>query len=366
MIYIITIILLLIIISNVFIIFSLQKLFAENDFLLENLNQIKNETPFISVIVAAKNEEKNIHALIKSIDEQNYPKEKYEVIIVDDGSTDNTFNIASNFITDKINFKIIKSVGKKISGKRGALQKGIENSIYNYILITDADCEPQNNWLISFANVFNKGFNFAYGIAPFEQSNNLINKISCYENFRNSILSFAFSKLNLPYTATSRSIGFSKNTFLELNGYFNTIDSISGDDDLLLREAVKNKIQIGLVVNNNSFVFSKTKTNLKDYLNQRARHLTSSSYYLFKQKSILGIWHLINLFSLVSIFLVPINLVFIFPFFVKILFDLFTSIKFQKQFAYKFSLLEIFYLQIFYEIFLIIHFINSKRKNISW
>ncbi|GAB6281947.1 MAG: glycosyltransferase [Ignavibacterium sp.] len=364
MIYIITIILLLIIISNVIIIFSLQRLFASNDFLLEN--QIKNEMPFISIIVAAKNEEKNIPALIKSLDEQYYPEEKYEVIIVDDNSTDNTFNITNSLIVNKTNFRIIKSDNKKIFGKRGALQKGIENSVYNYILITDADCEPQNNWLISFANVFNKGFNFAYGIAPFYQSNNLINKISCYENFRNSILSFAFSKLNLPYTATSRSIGFSKDTFFNLNGYFNTIDSVSGDDDLLLKEAVKNKIQIGLIVNCDSFVFSKTKTNIKDYLHQRARHLTSSSHYLLKQKFILAVWHLINLLSLLSIFFVSINLIFLFPFLVKMLFDLNTSRKFQKQFAYKFSLLEILYLQIFYEIFLIIHFINSKRKNISW
>lgn len=348
-----------IIISNIIIVFSLQKIF-------NNRNKITDEENYISVIVAAKNEEKNIPSLIEALKKQNYPEEKFEVVIVDDGSIDNTFNITKDLIANKNNFRIIKSDNKKIIGKRGALQMGIENSKYDFIVITDADCEPQNNWLISFTNVFNKGFNFAYGIAPFEQSNNLINKISCYENFRNSILSFSFSKLNLPYTATSRSIGFSKNTFVYLNGYFNTTDSISGDDDLLLREAVKNKIQIGLVVNCDSFVFSKTKTNLKDYLNQRARHLTSSSHYLFKQKFILGVWHLINLFSLLSIFLVPINVIFIFPLLVKMLFDLYTSIKFQKQFSYKFSLLEILYLQIFYEIFLIIHFINSKRKNISW
>ncbi len=348
-----------IIISNNLIVCSLQKIF-------KNKEQIKKKENSISIIVSAKNEENNIPKLLYSLEKQNYPKEKYEVIIVDDDSNDNTFNLIKNLISNKSIFRIIKSDNKKIFGKRGALQKGIEDAKYDYIVITDADCEPQSDWLISFSNIFNQGYDFAFGIAPFYQTKNLINKISCYENFRNSILAFAFTQSNLPYTATSRSIGFSKNAFTKLNGYFNTTDSISGDDDLLLREAVKNNLKIGLVIDNNSFSFSKTKLILKDYLNQRARHLTSSSHYLLKQKLILAFWHFINLVSLFSIFLIPINSIFIFPFLVKFIFDFLTSIKYQKQFYYKFSLLEILYLQIFYEIFLIIHFINSKRKNISW
>ena len=86
-----------------------------------------------------------------------------------------------------------------------------------------------------------------FGIAPFYQKKNLVNKISCFENLRSSVLSFSMASIGLPYTAAARNFGFSKNAFESLGGYSKTKDTKSGDDDLLLREAVKNKLKIGVV-----------------------------------------------------------------------------------------------------------------------
>ena len=103
-------------------------------------NQIKIIEQKISVVIAAKNEEKNLPALIEALSKQNYNKDNYEVIIVDDSSTDNTFNIANELTLSNKNFTIIKAETKNLPGKKGALAKGIEKANYDFILITDADC----------------------------------------------------------------------------------------------------------------------------------------------------------------------------------------------------------------------------------
>ena len=100
-----------------------------------------------------------------------------------------------------------------MSGKREALSFGISKSKYPFILITDADCQPEKNWLKSYSNKFGQGYEMLFGIAPFYQHKNLVNKVSCFENLRSSILSFSMASVGLPYTAAARNFGFSKNAF---------------------------------------------------------------------------------------------------------------------------------------------------------
>src|SRR3990170_282795 len=94
----------------------------------------------ISVVVAAKNEEKNIPVLIEALKNQNYDKNNYEVIMVDDSSTDKTFNLTNELASSSKNFTATKAETKNLPGKKGALAIGIEKANYDFILITDADC----------------------------------------------------------------------------------------------------------------------------------------------------------------------------------------------------------------------------------
>ena len=320
----------------------------------------------ISIVVAAKNEELNIKELINCISKQNYEKNNFELIIVNDGSADGTSGVTLNSHSLISSLKLLEISKEESSGKRNALSLGIKNSKYPFICITDADCRPQKNWLESFNHKFSEGYDFVFGIAPFYQEKNLANKISCYENFRNSLLAIAMTKLGLPYTAAARSFGFSKKAFEKVDGYKNTFDTLSGDDDLLLREAVKNKMKIGIVTDKNSFVYSKTKNTFKDYFRQRARHTKSSFHYLLKQKFVLALFHLLNLLFLFSPLLLFVNKIFIIPFIVKIVSDLIIGLTFQKKFGYRFSFFEIIYLQVLYELFLIIHFFNALFKKPKW
>ena len=358
MIYLVLISITVLLLLNVFLFFSLHTLNKTS----------KNETKLVnvSIVIAAKNESRNIDRLVNSLRNLDYPIELFEVIFVDDNSSDNTYE-KFKFQTESLkNFlvKQLKETGG--SGKRDALSFGISCSKYPYILISDADCVPQSKWLRACSKKFSDHNDMIFGIAPFYQHKNIWNKITCFENLRSTLLSFFLASIGLPYTAAARNFGFTKDAFNSLEGYSHTKDTLSGDDDLLIREAVKNKLKIGVIMDSGSSVYSETKNNAHGYIRQRARHTQASFQYLKKNQFILGFWHLLNLSFLFSPFLTFFNplLGILLP--AKLIID-FAAVKTnQKKFGYTFSLFEIFYLQIFYEIFLIIHFFNARFSEIKW
>lgn len=345
-------------ILNVLIIYSLKRMNSEG--------KKENNSVNISIIIAAKNEAENIDPLLESLKNLNYASEIFEVIFVDDNSIDGTYD-KLKLKTDSLdNFSVLKSSTSGVIGKRESLSFGIKNSKYPHILITDADCRPEINWLQSYSNKFNQGYEMLFGIAPFYENKNLVNKISCYENLRSSLLSFSMASFGLAYTAAARNFGFTKKAFELLGGYSNTKDTLSGDDDLLLREAVKRKMKVGIVTETGSFVFSETKKTFKEYFQQKARHTQTSFHYIIKHQIMLGFWHLLNLSFLFSPLLMFVNplLGVLLP--AKLIIDIIVVNSNQKKFGYKFSAAEIIYLQILYEIFLIIHFFNARFSEVRW
>ncbi len=206
----------------------------------------------------------------------------------------------------------------------------------------------------------------SFGVAPFYQREYLVNKISCFENLRGTLLSFSMASFGLPYTAAARNFGFTKNAFESLGGYSKTKDTISGDDDLLLREAVKNKMKIGVLTEAESFVYSETKNSFNEYFQQKARHTQTSFHYLKRHQVILGLWHLLNLSFLLSPLLMFFNPILGILLPSKLIIDFIVVKKNQIKFSYTFSITEIIYLQIFYEVLLIIHFFNARFFEIKW
>jgi cellulose synthase/poly-beta-1,6-N-acetylglucosamine synthase-like glycosyltransferase len=320
----------------------------------------------LSVIIAAKNEEKNIDILFEHLENLDYPEENFEVILIDDNSDDNTYLLIQSRIANKTNYKLLKAELKEFEGKRGALKIGIKNAQNNFIVITDADCKPETNWLKAIAGKLDAGYDFVFGVAPIESGKYLTQKLAAFENLRNSFLSISAVGLNLPFSAAARSFAFRKKSFERIGGYSNTTQTISGDDDLLLREAVKNKMLLGTLIDPEAFVFSSAPQTFNKYLKQRRRHIKTSFHYLIKQKIFLGFWHLLNLLCLFSILLAFMFPALLLPFFVKLIYDFFIALKYQQELGHRFKFYEIIYLQILFEIFIVVNFFNSFSRNPNW
>ncbi|UCH65626.1 MAG: hypothetical protein JSW63_00390, partial [Ignavibacterium sp.] len=108
------------------------------------------------------------------------------------------------------------------------------------------------------------------------------------------------------------------------------------------------------------------KNTFKDYFSQRARHTQTSLFYPLKQKLFLTVWHSFNIAFLLSPLLMFFNILFVLPFIVKIILDVTRAIIYQRKFTYNFKVYEVIYLQIIYELFLIVHLFNARFRKIEW
>jgi len=110
--------------------------------------------PIISVVIPAYNEEKNIAFCLKSIAKQSLLKNRYEVIVVDNGSTDKTVVIAKKYHA--------KVVTEKKKGYVHALNTGLNSARSPLIAVTDADSTPNSDWLEHITEVFNDNSHVGY------------------------------------------------------------------------------------------------------------------------------------------------------------------------------------------------------------
>ncbi len=123
--------------------------------LREGFEPAKKPTTKASVIIAARNEENNIVHLLNALKQQVYHKDFFEIIVVDDSSTDNTKDAVINFIQENcdLNISVLDSEG---TGKKQAVYTGIKNASFDFIVTTDADCYVGNMWLWKLVSYYEK------------------------------------------------------------------------------------------------------------------------------------------------------------------------------------------------------------------
>ena len=207
----------------------------------------KDEISTISVIIACKNEENNIKQLIHALEKQTLKKDLYEVIIADDGSTDQTANIVKSMIENtKINIKyhlVNPSIHPYIVGKKRALTQAIDISKGQILAFTDADCIPCKDWLLDISFAF-KYCDFYTGYSPLisQQSGevrvikHIINHLKNLERASIFAVSAGTTGVNIPATCTARNMAYTKELWDVVEGFKGIGHLLSGDDDLMLHK----------------------------------------------------------------------------------------------------------------------------------
>jgi len=112
--------------------------------LVQNKAWIETDNIIVSIIIPAHNEEAVLKDCLESIIEGDFPKHQYEIIIIDDGSTDRTYEIANSY---QRKFDNILALSKTNGGKASAQNYGLKVAKGKYILVTDADVVVNKNWV---------------------------------------------------------------------------------------------------------------------------------------------------------------------------------------------------------------------------
>jgi len=250
----------------------------------------------ISIVVALRNEEHNVEKLIQSLQNQHYPSNLFEIILVDDHSTDTTLQL----INSHPSIRVVK-LGNKVCGKKAALKAGVSIAKFPFAALTDADCRPNPNWIKSIS-LQEDVESTSLVVAPVAMvhTNGIISAFQYWEFKILQTVTFGSAKLGIPVMCNGA------NLLVKTSDYQN-IDlkedkSPSGDDIFLLHHLLKYEKKVCFLQNRDATVYTIPESNFKCMLQQQLRWASKSKYYQHPTTIILGIITLFANFGLVALF----------------------------------------------------------------
>lgn len=284
------------------------------DFFIPENTGSRNST-FISVIVAARNEEKNIGKLIAAIQNQNYPSHLFELIIVDDHSTDKTTDIIIPFLSNQIQLIALNVSDKSIVAyKKTAIDIGIKNSKGDLIITTDADCIMSESWLSTIA-AFYEQYHPKMMVMPVVMKNNhsFLGLFQTLDFMSLQGITAAAVHKNIHGMCNGANLAYTRNIYNEVNGFAGIDHIASGDDMLLMHKISKNyKNEILFLKSKNVIVETQAETSIAGFINQRIRWASKADKY--EDKSLFPVLLLVYMVNLLMAILFFICMFFNFEF----------------------------------------------------
>ena len=236
----------------------------------------KSFKPGVSIIVPAYNEEKNIRHCLKSIFNSKYPKNRLEVIVIDDGSTDNTLKMLKQY-------KKVKVFEQDHLGKVEALNLGVLNSSNEFIVTVDADTTLDSNCISELLNPFaGESIGATTGNNNVKNSNSLISAFQNVEYHFSNLIRSSFSRVFNNGIWFSGSLACYRKTALKKTGYFKK-DTLAEDQDIALE---MKKAGYKTINASAAFGYTIVPDKVKDLYRQRARWWIGTLQSIVKNKKL--------------------------------------------------------------------------------
>lgn len=271
---------------------------------------------YFSILIPFRNEAHNLPYLLKSIASLDYPSHAFEILLIDDASTDTSLQVIQDFINNHpaLSIRVLPSIRTTGSPKKDAISVGIDRAQNEWILTTDADCTLEKTWLLAFNDCI-QTYMPKMIVAPVSiASSNSANFIHAYEQLDFLSLMGATRGgfgLGIPFLCNGANLAYKKEAFITVNGFANNDHIASGDDHFLLEKFVKtfpknvhylNSLEAGVTTQPQSY--------WKALISQRVRWASKTSSYSFWFSKMTGIAvFLANLIA--GIFLIALPLVFL-------------------------------------------------------
>ena len=250
--------------------------------------EITNEKlPSVTVIIAYKNAGQHIATTVQAVLDQKYPD--FEVIAINDFSSDDSESYLSHINDPKL---IRLRATLDLTGKKAALSEAISHAKHDILLFTDADCLPTSGlWIKTMVTKLlnDPKTEIVLGYGPLRKAAGFVNVFARYETILTAMQYTTYAKSGLPYMGVGRNLLYKKSLFFAVNGFSSHQHLPSGDDDLLISDAA-NGSNTAVCLDDQASVFSDAKNDLKAFLHQKSRHITTSVHYRPKIQFFLGLF----------------------------------------------------------------------------
>jgi glycosyltransferase involved in cell wall biosynthesis len=241
----------------------------------------------VSVIICARNEAENLKKFLPAVLEQDYSD--YEVIVVNDCSEDNSYLILGNYLLQYPHLRIstVNKDPKFTHNKKFAQFIGIKAAKNDILLFTDADCHPESDkWLESMTSHFHEKTDFVLGYGGYINKKGVLNKYIRFDCLSIAMQYLGMAIRGIPYMGVGRNLAYRRSLFFANNGYGAHNHLISGDDDLFVNSNAT-KANTAVEFRKDTHTRSVPSSDLKEWIIQKKRHLTTAPYYRLRDKLIL-------------------------------------------------------------------------------
>lgn len=246
------------------------------------------ELPPVSVIICARDESENLHRNLHSVLEQDYPQ--FEVIVINDGDTGES----EDFLTlqeekyPHLYHSFIPDSSRYISRKKLAVTLGIKASKYDWLVFTEANCQPQSDqWLRLMARNFTSRTQVVLGYSGYERGKGWLRKRASFDNLFTSMRYLGFALAGSPYMGIGRNFAYRKELFYEQKGFSAHLNLQRGDDDLFINHVVTSG-NTRVETDANAIVRSQPVVRAKDWYEEKIGYASTARFYRGPQRWLAG------------------------------------------------------------------------------
>lgn len=263
-------------------------------FNLKNNKTTEEQFP-VSIIIFVKNCASSIQRNLPFILAQNYPK--YEVVLINNASTDNTLEVLEKIDTEHTNIKILDVENNEAfwGNKKYALTLGIKAAKYDHLLFTSANSEPTSEfWIAEMSKQFRGKRTIVLAYSKYKKESSLYNLFIRFENLVSALQCFTFAKSGRPFMAFDDNFGYTKKTFFKVNGFINHMKIKYGEADLFLKDAATRK-NTSYTIAKHSFVEKETPRSFGKWFIEQRKKSTLKKHYKIKHRFLISLFTLSKL-----------------------------------------------------------------------
>ncbi|NLP12134.1 glycosyltransferase [bacterium] len=276
------------------------------------------EQPRVVVIIPARNEAKDLGRCLDALQRQSYPTDRYEILVVDDDSSDDTAAVAQ---AHGVRCVLSKSLPPGWSPKKAALHLGIQLSRAEIILTTDADCVAPARWIETMISYFTEKVGAVVSWVDIEANGALLSRLEALDAWSFQVVGAAAIGHQRPFLANGANWGYRRALYEQAGGFCGIEAAASGDDDLLLQKMRRRKQRVAFADAPDCRVRTIPCGSLSAFLQQRLRWASKTALYPFSIIVLEGFIYLYNASLLLLGILVFSRPAWLFFFLVKIICD---------------------------------------------
>lgn len=266
-----------------------------------NATSVEPVTKF-SILIPARNEEESIGKCLASVYRQDYPAALFEVVVIDDHSTDTTADTVTELMKKHSTLKLIRLAdevkGKLLNAyKKKAIETAIPKTSGDWIITTDADCLAGETWLRSYDNYIQQHDPaLVAGPVKFINNGSFVSVFQCLDFLSLQGITAAAVSANSHSMCNGANLAYKKDAFLQVNG-FRGIDNVASGDDMLLMHKIKNKFpgRTGYLFTPGAVVSTSPMPDWASFFHQRIRWASKAEKY--DDKSIIAVLVLVYFYN---------------------------------------------------------------------